>query len=251
DSLARHFIKPLCDKGFRSRVTQGHARAEPRKWLHTHVIPTGCYGPDVAPSTSKPRLSRARVRQRHAASAGRPALWEGRFSFVDALAPGGRRWLSVYGQSRAEVESKLADAMASKSKGITPPRGALTVGQFLTAWLEQGEPDLKPSTAARYRGLIEQHIVPRIGSERLTRLTPTQVNAMTAAMIAAGQNAHSANRARAVLRTALNDAVRQGFLVRNAAALADPRRVEERVVEPMEPEEARTIIDAFDGHPLH
>src|SRR5205807_1844256 len=180
DSLARHFIKPLCDKGFRSRVTQGHARAEPRKWLHTHVIPTGCYGPDVAPSTSKPRLSRARVRQRHAASAGRPALWEGRFSFVDALAPGGRRWLSVYGQSRAEVESKLADAM-----------------------------------------------------------------------IAAGQNAHSANRARAVLRTALNDAVRQGFLVRNAAALADPRRVEERVVEPMEPEEARTIIDAFDGHPLH
>lgn len=201
--------------------------------------------------TSKPRQSRARVRQRRAAAGGRPALWEGRFSFIDAKAPGGRRWLSVYGPTRAEVEAKLADVMAARGKGITPPRGALTVGQYLLAWLDQAEPDLKRSTAARYRGLIEQHVVPRIGAERLNRLTPAQVNAMTAAMIADGQSAHSANHARSVLRTALNDAVRQGLLVRNAAALADPRRVDERVVDPMRPEEAQAIIDAFEDRPLH
>jgi integrase len=205
----------------------------------------------VPPPTPKTRPSRARVRLRHAASNGRPALWEGRFSFIDAQAPGVRRWLSVYGQSRADVERKLADVMAAKGKGITPPRGSLTVAQYLTAWLRQVEPDLKPSTMARYRGLIQQHIVPRIGAERLMRLTPAHVNAMTAAMIAAGQNAHSANRARGVLRTGLNAAVRQGVLVRNVAALADPRRVEDRVVEPMRPEEAHMIIGAFEGHPLH
>ncbi|MFN2569447.1 MAG: hypothetical protein ABR564_07585, partial [Candidatus Dormibacteria bacterium] len=152
-------------------------------------------------ATAKPRQSRARIRQRRAAAAGRPGLWEGRVSFVDAAAPGGRRWLSVYGQTRAEVEAKLAGVMAARGKGITPPRGGLTVAKYLEEWIAEVEPDLKRSTAARYRQLIEGQIVPRVGAQRLTGLTPAQVNAMTAAMIAAGQSGYSANHARAVLRT--------------------------------------------------
>jgi integrase len=74
---------------------------------------------------------------------------------------------------------------------------------------------------------------------------------MPAAMVAGGQSSYSANHARAVLRTALGDAIRHGLLVRNVAALADPRRVEERPSEPMRPEDARDIIEAFEGHPLH
>jgi integrase len=74
---------------------------------------------------------------------------------------------------------------------------------------------------------------------------------MTAAMMVAGQNAHSANHARSVLRTTLNDAIRKRLLVRNAAALADPRRVEGRPAAPMRPEEAQAIIDPFEGHRLH
>jgi integrase len=200
---------------------------------------------------SKPRPARARIRQRHSAAGGRPALWEGRFSYVDEAASGGRRWVSVYGPTRAEVEVKLTDAMAAKSRGVEPPRGGLTVGTYLAGWISQAAPDLKRSTAARYRGLVEQHVVPQIGHHRLSALTPGHVNAMTAAMVAAGQNPYSANYARSVLRTALNDAIRQGLLARNAAALADPRRVVERSVAPMRPEEARALIEAFDGHPLH
>lgn len=218
---------------------------------YPHRTHGGWYRTIVSAASTKPGQSRARVRQRRRAVGGRPGLWEGRFSFLDAAAPGGRRWASVYGPTRAEVETKLADAMAARSKGLTPPRGGLTIGEYLTDWVAQVEPDLKRSTATRYRGLIEQHIVPRIGGHRLTALTPAQVNAMTAAMVAAGRNPRSANHARAVLRTALNDAIRHGLLVRNAAALADPRRVEERPVEPMRPEDARDVIEAFEGHPLH
>jgi integrase len=141
--------------------------------------------------------------------------------------------------------------MAARGKGITPPRGTLTVDTYLAAWLDQVVPDLKASTAARYRGLLEQHVIPRIGRHRLSALTPAHVNALTAAMLAAGQSAQSANHARSVLRTALNDAVRHGLLVRNVATLADPRRVDERPVEPMRPEDAQAVIDAFEGMPLY
>src|SRR5258706_14676496 len=130
---------------------------------------------DVSATPTKPRQSRARVRQRRPAAGGRPGLWEGRFSVLDPQAPGGRRWISVYGATRAEAEGKLADAMAARGKGITPPRGTLTVATYLAGWLDQVVPDLKASTAVRYRGLLEWHVIPRIGGHRLRALPPGPV----------------------------------------------------------------------------
>src|SRR5581483_1304336 len=205
--------------------------------------------PGMATAT-KPKPARARVRQRRAASGGRPGLWEGRFSYLDPSTPAGRRWVSVYGSTRAEAEARLTDAMAAKSRGVAPPKGALTVARYLGGWIEQVGPEVKRSTAARYGGLVEQHISPRIGHHRLSALTAAHVNAMTSAMIATGLSPHSANYARAVLRTARNDAIKHGLLARNVAAIAEPRRVNERTVEPMRPEEAQAIIDAFQGHAL-
>lgn len=202
-------------------------------------------------TSTKPHPTRGRIRQRRSAASGRPALWEARFSYVDKAAPGGRRWVSVYGPTRAAVEIKLSESMAAKNRGVMPPRGALTVATYLAGWIDQVSPDLKRSTAARYRGLIEQHIVPSIGHQRLSAVTPAHVNIMTKSLLAAGQSAYSANYSRSVLRTALNDAVREGLVSRNAAALADARRVTERQVAPIRPDEARAVIDAFEGHALH
>jgi integrase len=199
-------------------------------------------------SKVRPGHSRARIRQRRAPAAGRPALWEGRFTYHDPDASSGRRQLSVYGSSKAEAEAKLAEAMAALQKGVKPPRGGLTLEAYLDAWLAQVEPDLKLSTALRYRGLVERHMVPRLGKVRLTRLTPADVNGLTAKMISAGLTAATANHARAVLRTALNDAIRQGLVTRNAAALADPRRIDPKPIEPISPDEARAILEAFVGH---
>ncbi len=194
--------------------------------------------------------TRARIRLRRRGAAGASSLWEGRFTYIDAASASGRRWVSVYGQTRAEVEVKLVDAMAQRHKGVDPPRGALTVGAYLDQWLNQTEHDLKRSTAVRYRQLVDFHVGPRIGHLKLNRLSPADVNRMTAAIVASGRSPHTANRVRAVVRTALNDAIRQGFLARNAAALADPRRVDDRGIEPMAPDEARDILDAVDRHPI-
>ena len=198
----------------------------------------------------KARKSRGRIRQRHAAGDGRPALWEGRFSVVDAAAPAGRRWLSVYGRTRAEAETKLSEAMSSRARGVIAPRGASTLGTYLSAWLDRVEPRLKPSTALRYRGLVEHHITPTLGGIRLAALTPTHVDTLMSAVMASGRGAQTANHARAVLRTALNDAVRDSLTVRNVASLTDPRRVEPHQVPPMQPEDATAILAAVAGLPL-
>lgn len=200
------------------------------------------------PAKSKP--SRGRIRQRREATAKHPASWEGRFSVIDPTAASGRRWFSVYGHTRAECEDRLAEAMAARGRGVLPARGTTTVGGYLESWLEQTVPDLKPSTAARYRNIVDTHLLPAIGHLRLTQLKPVHVDRMTAGMMGAGRSAQTANHVRAVLRTALNDAIRQGLISQNAAALAAPRRFQPKPIEPMRPEEASAILGAFEANPL-
>jgi hypothetical protein len=61
-----------------------------------------------------------------------------------------------------------------------------------------------------YRTAIRQHMIPALGKVELARLRPSDVEAMTAAMIAAGVAASTAAPARRVLVTALSDAARDG-----------------------------------------
>jgi integrase len=98
-----------------------------------------------------------------------------------------------------------------------------TVRRWLEFWLSECEARLRPSTLRSYRTIVYQHLIPQIGSERLSKLrTKTVQRAMDrisrtrvrgGRLIAAG----TVNRIRAVLRSALNEARRQGLVGTNAA----------------------------------
>lgn len=55
---------------------------------------------------------------------------------------------------------------------------------------------------------------------------------------------------RAVLRKALNQALRWGLVTKNAATLADPPKAEPREIRPLDPDEARRFLDAARGDRL-
>jgi integrase len=67
---------------------------------------------------------------------------------------------------------------------------------------------------------------------------------MTSALIAAGKAPVTAAGARVILRRALTDAVRDGLVVRNVAALARPPRVPLRDVKYLDISQLRTLIAA-------
>lgn len=85
---------------------------------------------------------------------------------------------------------------------------------------------------------------PRAGS-----CAPEQANAGSCRSyddhaIARGASPQSAAHHRAVLRRALNVAMRWGWVSRNAAALAEPPRMPEREVRALTPAGARALLDA-------
>ena len=55
---------------------------------------------------------------------------------------------------------------------------------------------------------------------------------------------------RSVLRSALNQALRWELVSRNAAALTAPPRYRPREIQPLSPEQARTLLGAVSGHRL-
>ena len=106
----------------------------------------------------------------------RDGRWEGRY--ICGRKPDGRaQYVSVYGRSCADVRNKIRERL----RACTPepaPRSAgtsvLTVNQLFESFLSHA--DVKPSTYARYKTVIDLHILPKLGKRRVAGLTAKELS---------------------------------------------------------------------------
>jgi integrase len=121
------------------------------------------------------------------------------------------------------------------------------MGEFLTDWVAGREHSLRPRTWDTYCSIVREHLVPGLGRVKVAELTPQMVNAYLRRTLESGLSPRTVAHHRAVLRTALHDAMRHGHIERNAAGLSDPPRVPAYEVRVMEPAEACAILNAVAG----
>ena len=98
--------------------------------------------------------------------------WEGRYTAGYNAETGKRIIKNVLGKTQAECKAKLAAAMEA-TKGIDVSRAdEYTVATWLRSWYDiYAKPNVRVATADRYRLMIEQYAIPRIGSINLLKLT--------------------------------------------------------------------------------
>ena len=100
--------------------------------------------------------------------------WEGRF-IRSRRENGHAIYGYVYGRSYTECKGKLKEA------AIAPPRMMcgcrLTAKELFSSLLRKKCAEVKPSTAQRYRFLIEKHILPELGHLRVEQLTAKKLQA--------------------------------------------------------------------------
>ncbi len=187
--------------------------------------------------TGKPRAKRGNnegsIRQRP------DGRWEARF-----VLPNGTR-TSAYGKTRAEARQKMDDAQAKARKGIDLKAERQTVAAYLAVWLEEvAGPKLRPSTLKTYRAYIDGHIIPALGTETLGGMTPQTVQRFLNGRSKAGLAPRTVGQIRAILRSALGQAVAWGYIERNVAALAKPPRIGKQEIASLTAEHARALIAA-------
>jgi integrase len=99
---------------------------------------------------------------------------------------------------------------------VDPGRSRITVGEWSHRWIAT-KVDIKPSTKARYEGLLRVNVLPTWGDVRLADVTHEGVATWVAGLSAAGLSAATVRQAHRVLSLAFSLAVRDGRLARNPA----------------------------------
>ena len=160
-----------------------------------------------------------------------------------------RRWTGK-SKDRGVAMQKLRDARKEYGATGTISDKSMTVSQWLDQWLDTiAKPRVRPKTYSEYDRVIRLHIKPRIGREKLHTLMPAQVRTMETG-IAKTHTAATANNAHRCLRTALNDAMREGLVARNAAEMVKPPRSKPEPRQSLMAEHAAKLLAETAGDPM-
>jgi hypothetical protein len=160
---------------------------------------------------------------------------------------GKRKRKKVYAKTRKEVSEKLKLIQRDQAAGVTFAN--LSVKEFLQQWLEQTVTRRnRVRTYDKYAADINNHIIPALGQHPLAKLTPAHVQALLNTLADNGLAHRSVRNVRAVLRRALNQAMRYGYVVRNVAALVDVPGTVTFSAEPLDDTQARRLLEVIKGH---
>ncbi len=111
---------------------------------------------------------------------------------------------AFYGRSLREAQKKRNDARRLLEQGRPLPDDRLTVADYLNRWLRDvARPGVRPSVYVRYEQNVRCHLIPALGSIRLSRLTPQDVQAMVAAKQRTNLAPRTVHQMLAVLHNAL------------------------------------------------
>ena len=100
--------------------------------------------------------------------------WEGRYK-SGIKDDGTSAYRSVYGKTYTESKNKLVE-YASTTSIPNPKYKEYRFSEVVYKWLNTNRIRLKGSTGRKYQYMIESHLIPNLGSRRISTITSAVVN---------------------------------------------------------------------------
>ncbi len=156
---------------------------------------------------------------------------------------------TVSAKTRNDALAKLRVVQRHLEDGLPVPDASLTVEQLVERWYDEVlRHQVAMSAADNYRSIAKRHIYPTLGKKRLSNLTVGDVDRLISSKVDAGYSTSTVRRIRSILAQALDQAIRWGSVNRNVATLSRPPKQQRSEGRTMTPEEARTLLEAVEGH---
>jgi len=178
--------------------------------------------------------------------------WAGQVSVGYDPTTGKLKRKSFYGRTRKEVAEKIAKALQEVRSGAFIEPAQTTFGEWLDRWLtgyKKGQ--LKPGTYESYEMLVNAHIKPALGKIPMAKLQAHMLQSFYNEKLekgrADGKGGLSTRVVRylhAVIRQALQQAVKEGLLARNVADATSPPTVKNKQMRPLAEEELLAFFEA-------
>ncbi len=100
--------------------------------------------------------------------------WEGRI-VVGHKENGDSIFRYVYAPTQKELSAKLRQHIDTYQGADLTEQSRMTLAEWLDRWLAGVEGTVRPTTFARYRGTVENHLEPYLGSKKLSQLTARDI----------------------------------------------------------------------------
>jgi integrase len=195
--------------------------------------------------------------------------WEIKFDLGRDPVTGRRvtKFVTFRGTKR-KAQEELTRLLGQRNDGSYVEPTKMTLAQYLHHWLEADtDRRVAARTAARYRGIVEKNIIPKLGHVPVRKLTAVHIEAFEAKLrregwvkarakqkIKEGEetpiqekrglSSQTALHIHRVLSQALGHAVRLGVLFKNPARQVKPPRPPFREIKILTKGEMTTVIDA-------
>ena len=163
-----------------------------------------------------------------------------------------RKFVSFKG-SKSQAQQKLRELLMDQHRGVPIATEKITVRQWLTKWMaEYVKPNARQRTVERYQGIIDRHIVPAIGHVVLSKLAPSEIQAMEAALTDKGMAPKGVELIHTVISGCYKYALRMEVVWRNPAKAVTPPKVTRREVEPPDIARVKRLLALAEQeeHPL-
>jgi integrase len=151
---------------------------------------------------------------------------------------------------KREAQRVLNEMVVAAERGSLA-KTRVTFGELVETWFEHAARDFSPKTVRETRGYIDRTITPELGAVSLARLRPITLDRFYGRLLAPGGARSGGSLAPAtvrrihgIIRRALAQGVRWGWLGTNPAASASPPRVSAPSIQPPTPAELATLLDA-------
>lgn len=170
--------------------------------------------------------------------------WVGQIDLgVDAL--GKRIRPKVVGATPGEVRKRLKELQANNEHGQDVTQRTTTFAELTAAWFQRGlSADLSDNTRENYRRILDQHVLPALGSRRVVSLRPEDVEMVLDHLHEANYAGSTIRHALGLTRRILRFGERRGTVIRNVAACVEAPRGPVAERHGLTPGQARSLLAA-------
>ena len=167
------------------------------------------------------------------------------------------KYCTVRGAKR-DAQRELRRRLEAVDQGCHADPGKLTVGDWLTKWLDLARTEVSPKTAERYAEIVDKHLVPALGALPLGKMQAVHVEAYYATALKEGRrdgtgglSAQTVRHHDRVLNVAMKRARALKLIAVNPIEDVTRPKVEREEIEYLDPSDARKLLRAAAGTRLH
>jgi integrase len=153
---------------------------------------------------------------------------------------------TVRGNKR-DASKVLAAMVAEVDRRPVTSAGKGTVAELCREWLDFASPSFSPKTVETTRMYIEDPIVPLLGTLQVAKLTPSDLDRLYRQLLEVGRSRGpyapaTIRRVHGIIRRALTQGVRWGWITHNPAIDASPPRVPMKELKPPDPDQVVRVF---------